>query len=81
MEEEVWSLIHNNMWILILQPSHKHIVKGKFVFKLKGEEITIITIHVNDCTITTSKPLLQAAKDVLTAKFDMQDLSKAKSVL
>jgi hypothetical protein len=35
MEEEVHSLIHNNMWILVPQLGHKCIIKGKFVFKLK----------------------------------------------
>jgi len=47
----------------------------------RGQEITIITIHVDDCMITVSKSLLQVVKDTLMAKFDMQDLSEAKSVL
>ncbi|ELR13383.1 integrase [Acanthamoeba castellanii str. Neff] len=36
------------MWILILQPSHKHIVKGKFVFKLKqwGDDYTKTNVPV-----------------------------------
>lgn len=48
---------------------------------LRGQEITIITIHINNCTITTSKSLLQVAKDSLMVKFNMQDLSEAKHVL
>jgi hypothetical protein len=48
---------------------------------LRGQEIAVIVIHVNDCMIAASKSLLQVVKDYLTAKFDMQDLSEATSVL
>ncbi len=46
-----------------------------------GGAIAFISLYVDDCTIITSNSLLQATKDMLMAKFDMTDLSKASSVL
>jgi hypothetical protein len=47
----------------------------------RGEEIAIIAIHIDNCTIAMSKSLLQVVKDSLMAKFNMQDLREVKSVL
>lgn len=69
-----------------ISPSGRGLLQGpnnlcSVYMLLRGQEITIITIHVDNCTITASKSLLQVAKDYLTAKFNMQDLSKARHIL
>jgi hypothetical protein len=46
-----------------------------------GRAVTFISLYINNCTIITSESLLQATKDVLMAKFNMTNLSKASSIL
>jgi hypothetical protein len=46
-----------------------------------GGAITFISLYIDNCTIITSKSLLQATKDVLMAKFNMTNLSEASSIL
>ena len=46
-----------------------------------GRAVAFISLYIDNCTIITSNSLLQATKDMLMAKFDMTNLSKASSIL
>ncbi len=47
----------------------------------KGQQVAIISLYVNDCTILASKALLPFAKNVLSQKFKIKDLREASSIL
>ncbi len=47
----------------------------------KGQQVAIISLYVDDCTILASKALLPFAKNVLSQKFKIKDLGEAFSIL
>ncbi len=47
----------------------------------KGQQVAIISLYVDDCTILASRELLLFAKKVLSQKFKIKDLGEATSIL
>jgi hypothetical protein len=47
----------------------------------EGHNVVFISLYMDDCTILASHALLNETKAVLSAKFNIKDLSEASSVL